>query len=588
MIGKYSNQDFLKIYMDSINELRENGKVFSQQNPDLAPYLDLSYRKSNDPETERLIESFAYMFAQVEHKSILAKNDYALNFIDHMFPELISPIPALTVLKITPEKSFFSKEKINFMMPKSTLFSVKNQNGFECQFSSTQEISVSSFNILNSSFIDSSLNKEDICKHKKAFVVNFESMFPLSVNKQNSVHLPIYIDSDFYSSISIYDALFLSQKPMLLFVDDKVEPIVLGKENLTPIFLFESQDKKNNLLYPLFDYLNYFQKYFFIELKLNINFELNNKFKLVIPIEDHFENLSRIGNSFFHLNCVPVANYFERKMEPIKCSAEKDEYFIRVDGSLENEIEVLNINSLKIYNSKTGEAFRLPCFHGEKKEEKSNLQNLYKNFLWATKRSFYDPTKENGTFHIKLLYNEKKQNEEIIWPDYLFPSGNCTNGKLANYIKPLSEFQFNSSAFPILKAHSLFWPMYSRRPLKNFDNTDVLKLLYRLNQEIISKKILNDPEFEKVLNYLTSGSNPVKSLIKQIFMQSSGFIIEESITQQIWKKQSYHVPGVVYKLQFLKKEGFPRGIQFFLNFLNGYFSYIRDFNYCISFEAVLL
>ena len=177
-----SNQDFLKIYMDTINELRENGKVFSQQNPDLAPYLDLSYRKSNDPETERLIESFAYMFAQVEHKSILAQNDYALNFIDHMFPELISPIPALTVLKITPEKSFFSKEKINFMIPKSTLFSVKNQNGFECQFSSTQEISVSCFNILNSSFIDSSSNKEDICKHKKAFVVNFESMLPLSVN----------------------------------------------------------------------------------------------------------------------------------------------------------------------------------------------------------------------------------------------------------------------------------------------------------------------------------------------------------------------------------------------------------------------
>lgn len=589
MTDKHSNQSFLKIYMNALEELRENGRIFSHQNPDLAPYLDLSYRKSNDPETERLIESFAYMLSQVEHKSILAQNDYALNFIEHIFPELISPIPAMTVVKVTPEKSFFSKEKINFMVPKSSLFTAKNQAGFTCSFSVTQETQVSCFNIVNTNIVDSSISKEDIGKHKKAFVINFETTVPLTINKQNLLHLPIFIDSDFYSSISIYDALFSTSKPMLLYVDESVTPIFLAKDNIAPIFKFESQDKKNNLLYPLFDFLNYYQKYFFVDLKLNFNSELKNKFKLVIPIDDHFENLLKIGNRFFHLNCIPVVNYFERKMEPLKCFKEKDEYFIRVDGAIDHEIEVLNIKSLKTYHSKTGEAFYLSNFHNAMDEDRGSVRNLYKNFHWATRRSFYDATKENGTFHLKLLYDgENERMEEVVWPDYIFPSGVCTNGRMVDHIKPFTDFHSNSASLPIDKACSLFWPRYSRRPLKNFDNIEVLKLLYKVNQGVVLNKLLDVPELEKVLDYLTPGINPVKSLMKQILNQSHGFVMEESVCQQIWKKQTYHVPGVVYKLRFLKKDGLPMGCQFLLNFLNGYFFYIREFNFFISFEAVLL
>jgi type VI secretion system protein ImpG len=589
MIVKQNNQDFLKIYMDIINNLRENGKVFSQQNPELAPYLDLSYRKSNDPETERLIESFAYMFAQVEHKSVLAQNDYAVNFIDHIFPELITSIPALTVLKVIPEKSFFSNEKLSFIVPKLTSFSVKNQSAVECLFSTSQEMPITCLDITSTRYIDSNTSKEDIGKNKKAFILNFESSAPFAVSKQNPLNLSIYIDSDFYSAISIYDALFSEKKPLSLFIESGTAAVPLSRENICPIYQFESQDKNNNVLYPIFDFLNFYQKYFFFELKIDAEFLVKDKFKLVIPIHDSLVFPSRIGNSFFQLNCLPVTNTFERKMEPMKCSKEKDEYFLRVDGALQNEVEILSIKSLKTYNSKTGEAYSLQNFHGQAWVEHGNIQNPYGNFVWATKRSFYDPTNENGSFHLKLFLAGKRSKEEApIWPDYLFPTGICTNGSTANSIKPKSLFQCHLSSLPIEKAYSLFWPKYSMRALKYFGNTEILKLLYEVNQEIISNKILQGSEFEKVMGYLCPESNPVNEVIKKIFLHSNGFAVEESISQRVWKKQTYHVPGVVYKLQFLKNSGFPVGTQFLIYFLNAYFNYIRDFNFHISFEAVII
>ena len=588
MTGKYSNQDFLKIYMNTIDELRSNGKVFSQQNPELAPYLDLSYRKSNDPETERLIESFAYMFAQVEHKSVLAQNEYALNFIDHIFPELISPIPAMTVLKISPQKSFFSTEKTEFKVPKSTMFSVKNQTSVECLFSTSQDMSMSCIEIENVNYIDTSISKEDIGKHKKAFLLTFNVPFEFSISKQNPLKLSMYIDSDFYSVISIYDAIFSTNKPLSIAIEGSKYTYHLPRENISPIFQFESQDKNNNILYPMYDFLNFYQKYFFLELKIDENITVKDKVKLIIPIDDTHILPSRIGNKFIQLNCLPVTNIFDKKMEPLKCTPEKDEYLLRVDGMNQSEVEILNLKSLKTYNAQTGESIFLQNFHIKSYNQDGNIKIPFGDFAWGSKRSLYESTKENGSFHLKLFQVSKKPKDEVIWPDYLFPLGTCTNGGMADSIKPNSQFQCHSSLLSIENAHSLFWPKYSRRPLKNYGDTEILKILYKANQEMISKKLLQNLEFERVMGFLCSDSNPVHGLIKQIFLHSNGIVSEESITQQVWKRQTYHVPGVIYKIQFLKSTGFPRGTKFFINFLNAYFNYIRDFNFYISFEAVML
>jgi hypothetical protein len=275
-------------------------------------------------------------------------------------------------------------------------------------------------------------------------------------------------------------------------------------------------------------------------------------------------------------------------MEPIKFFQDKDEYYLRADGILEHEVEILNISSVKTYNSRTGEAFVLKHFQDNQSNFFENLNNPYRFFEWSTRKSFYDGTKENGDFYLKLLRVNRDQKDLFLCPDYLFPSGFCTQGNLANHIKPETAFYCNNSSLPVKVSFSLFWPKYFNRPLKNCKNTEVLKLLYKINQDLMSQKLLNELEFQKILDHLSSQANPLNLLLKQILSQSCGFVAEHTFSRRFWRKESYYVPGISYKLQFLKRNGYPRGIHFLLNFLNAYLNYIKDFNFCIYFEAILI
>ncbi|MBX9703888.1 MAG: type VI secretion system baseplate subunit TssF, partial [Silvanigrellaceae bacterium] len=66
----HEDDNFSRIFREQLDVLRVYGAKFAQENPDLAPYLETGHRKNHDPETERLIESFAFMIAQLETKII--------------------------------------------------------------------------------------------------------------------------------------------------------------------------------------------------------------------------------------------------------------------------------------------------------------------------------------------------------------------------------------------------------------------------------------------------------------------------------------------------------------------------------------
>src|SRR5205823_5128632 len=122
MSGDVSNASFLKTYLNLLSRLREGGSVFAKQNPELAPYLDMTTRKSSDPEIERLIESFAFMLAQVEHKSTLSQNEYLIQFIENILPEITQPIPGLVIAKCHVDKKIFEDIQAEVILDSQSLF----------------------------------------------------------------------------------------------------------------------------------------------------------------------------------------------------------------------------------------------------------------------------------------------------------------------------------------------------------------------------------------------------------------------------------------------------------------------------------
>ncbi|WP_338637152.1 type VI secretion system baseplate subunit TssF [Spirobacillus cienkowskii] len=579
MSKKNDSSNFLNTYLNTLNNLRNNGKIFSQENPEIASHLNLAFRQSNDPETERLIESFAYMFANVESKSFLFRNEYFTNFIEGFFPELNNKIPALSVLKISLDKSIFSKEKFVEKIPKSTLFSCKNSNGINCFFTSLDPEILPASMLVNSNF-----KEINSITSRHAIELNFEMFCPVSVSQDHPYSIPLYIDSDFNTSLEIFEALFSSEEPIQVFLEDEKKYYKISRDSLSHNFNNLSHGMQKNYLYFFYDFINYYQKYFFFKLNLNIPCTLNKKFKILIPIKNkELTNFQRIENQFIQSHCIPVVNIFEKKLKPIKCNNEKNEYELKIADYLEENTEILKLNSVVTYDSNSGESIAIPSFYDL--EENSSLKVWHSNLYWSTRKTFLDHTENNYSIFLKIfsLKEEDKNSNSLV--DYFFPTADCTNADEVNNIAPNTQFQCHYGVISYKKIQSLFWPKCGKRPLVGSNSIEALHILLKLNYELLSQKILNPLELVKIIDFICNDENPIKSLIKNILFNSNGFSSEEIIKQKVIGNQSFYVPGILYKLKIFNKNINISGVHFFINFLNYYFDQIKDFNNFVKFEV---
>lgn len=63
--------DFLRHYLEELSYLRELGQQFAHRHPKVAARLELQSGECPDPHVERLIESFAFLTARIDRKSVV-------------------------------------------------------------------------------------------------------------------------------------------------------------------------------------------------------------------------------------------------------------------------------------------------------------------------------------------------------------------------------------------------------------------------------------------------------------------------------------------------------------------------------------
>mgnify|MGYP000196205689 CR=1 FL=1 len=195
MSGSTSNHHFLKCYQDLLARLRENGSDFARQNPEIAPYLDMSNRKSADPEIERLLESFAYLLAQVEHKSTLAQSEYLLQFIENIIPEITQPIPNLVIAQMNVDPTVAAKSSSTTQtLERFTQFRLNNELNEVFYFSNLYERKLTHLKINTAILAQAGATKENLYNNNKAIILKCSTAVPLNLKKQKKTKFAVHID----------------------------------------------------------------------------------------------------------------------------------------------------------------------------------------------------------------------------------------------------------------------------------------------------------------------------------------------------------------------------------------------------------
>ena len=99
------NNDILRYYHDELNYLRQAGSDFARHHPKTASLLRLDNNANADPFVERLLESFAFLTANIQQQFDQGYKDFAEQILTLLYPEVLLPIPAMTTLKLSAHSS---------------------------------------------------------------------------------------------------------------------------------------------------------------------------------------------------------------------------------------------------------------------------------------------------------------------------------------------------------------------------------------------------------------------------------------------------------------------------------------------------
>lgn len=96
------DRNFLAYYEEELAHIRELATEFSALHPTVARNLSLDAVPCPDPYVERLLEGVAYLSARTRLKVDAESSRYVRNLLDELFPDLVSPAPAMTMALLHP------------------------------------------------------------------------------------------------------------------------------------------------------------------------------------------------------------------------------------------------------------------------------------------------------------------------------------------------------------------------------------------------------------------------------------------------------------------------------------------------------
>ncbi len=397
-------ESILKYYQDELEFLVESGKAFTKQYPTLAKTLDFSSFSSNDPDTQRLIESIAFLNAKLQKQLDEQAPEISQQILNAIYPQFIAPIPSFTIMNFShiakPANELRKIEK------NTQLVSNRPLNGQHYTFKTTMDITISPWqiqDILLTTTAQANLPYHIYTICNNALVIKLEQLMSVTTDE-----IVFYIHMADNVAFNVYEAIMsvFPNKNTPIFEDGnqigEIEAIGFSDEES----LFPKYSRENPAYRILLEYNAFSQKFLFFKAK----FTKTPKGEIVIPFNSKKEIFIKKGDLL--LNCTPAINLFEKNSEPINVNNKSTNYLVLADNNPQKQMDIHTILSIENTNSKNTNKY-IPYFSC-----KHIMDNEHHHVFWIAKRqtnkqlngyetviSFLDkkPSLESSVLYAKLL-----------------------------------------------------------------------------------------------------------------------------------------------------------------------------------------
>ena len=376
--------ELLPYYEKELAFIRQMGAEFAKEHPKIAGRLGINAETIEDPHVSRLIESFAYLNARIQHKLDDDFPELGDALLEVLYPHYQRPIPSTSIVQFEADR-----EKVDavFHIKKDSLLETEQINGGSCQFRTRYDVQVPPFEIAEAKLIGRPFSTPGSNQFKGS-----ESVLKLSLetfsqdilfSAVNTDQIRLFLKGQSQHINPLYE-LLLNQCQAIYMATSESDPnpVRLPVSTIQPVG-FSSDE--GLLPYPdnsfmgyrlLTEYFSCSEKFMFIDFtgfgkKIDVTAGTSLEFYCYLSKSD-IELEHNISKETFQLGCTPVINLFKHRADPIKVDHKAIEYEIMADARRPEGYEVYSVESVHATTSNGRNERYLPLYgvnHGNRDEE---------------------------------------------------------------------------------------------------------------------------------------------------------------------------------------------------------------------------
>lgn len=327
------------MFSDELRYLRELGREFAQDNPQLARFLG---DEAGDPDVERLLEGFAFLTAKLRLKIESDFPELTHPLLQMLWPNYLRPLPSMTMVRFDPVKQSVTQRHV---LPKGSRLFAKAVDGIRCEFRTCTDVTLYPLSLLQVSDAHS--------REKSVMRIDLQVQTQHPLNEMDCDRLDFHLSGDSNTALTLY--LWIARYLKSVHVQIDGTRYSLSSKDLA----FPGFSPEEALLpYPrnVFDGYRILQEYFVFPQRFHF-FSLTRLLRVwpaiqaqTLRFEFEFSrpmpSTVRLKTSDISLYCAPAVNLFQHDAEPLNLNGRTVDQRVQPSGQRPDAYEVFSIDQV--------------------------------------------------------------------------------------------------------------------------------------------------------------------------------------------------------------------------------------------------
>lgn len=439
-------------YQRELASLRGEASEFANDYPEQAGALGIHRGRSQDPQVELLMQSFAYLTGRLRHQLEMDKAEMPNALLADLYPHLEAPLPSMMVAEIEVQPEVQPDRAGTIERGRNILAKAPIEGGAStaCRFRTCFDTVLWPLRVCDLAIVSPDDYPQLAGDKEVRSVMRVRLLYSGRASlKQLPVHdLRLHLNPEAGPAQALHQLLGAHLRGMGL-VEDGDNPKQLRRLPADKLRWVGFEDNEAALpahpqAHPAFrilqEYFAFPEKFLFFDIEA-LQFTSSGKTVELLFLLDVPPNPSlRLKPAMLMTNCVPLINLYQQRIDPLTLDHSRYEYRLTGDATQHPNCEIYRIERLDAVRAGAAPRALVPYFSMDAFQHIEN-----QDYFYITRREVSQRPRIGGTeLYVSFLDAKFELTDPV--DDVIGGSGLCTNRRMPERLRVGDHLQIEGAA----------------------------------------------------------------------------------------------------------------------------------------------